>query len=145
MEDNFRKMEQQEYMMKLQMIQQEAQALEEKLQTIDQQIQEMEAIKASLIEIDKKDSNEFLANLGKGIFIKTEIKEKELFVNIGKNTLVKKDPKETITIIEDQTQRLFIGKEEVMGRIEQIQQEMHAIIMEAQQAQTKEEGKPSKK
>ena len=134
-----------EYLMRLQMIQQEAGQLEEKLQTIDEQISSMEAIKASIKEIDKKDSKEFLANLGKGIFMKAEVTDKNLFVNVGKNTLIKKNPEETIKIIDDQVKKLFLGKEGVMRNIEGLQVEMQKLMQEAQKEQEAESKKEPKK
>jgi len=138
--------DQQEYIMKLNIIEQEAQRLEQQMQVIDQQIQEMQAIKASIEDLDSnKDNNEMLANLGKGILIKTEIKSKDLFVNVGKNIIIKKDTKETIGIIDDQMQRLVSGKQEVLNRIEELQGEMQMLITEAQNAKASEDkGKEEK-
>ena len=125
-------MEKQEQMMRLQMIQQEAMQLEEKLQTFEEQINDMNSIKLSIEDIMKNKNSEFLANLGKGIFLKSEIKDKDLFVNVGKNTLIKKKPEETIKIIENQIKKLILGKNEVMNNIEQLQEEMNNLFIEYQ-------------
>ena len=82
-------MEQQEYIIQLSMIQQEAQKLEEKMHIIDEQMLDMQSIRKSLDDIDSKaEGDEILSNLGKGIFMKTNIKEKNLLVNVGKNIVV---------------------------------------------------------
>lgn len=133
-------MEQQEYLLKLSMIEQEANRLEQQMQIMDQQIQEMQAIKASLENIEaRKGEGELLSNLGKGIFIKTEIKDKDLFINVGKNVIVKKTPKETINVLDDQVKKLIAGKEEIISKIEELRGEMQALIGEAEKAKQKEE------
>jgi len=127
---------QQEYMMKMQMIQQEAAQLEEKLHTIDEQTLDLQSIKASIVDLEgKKKGDEILTNLGKGIFMKTKIEDKDLFVNVGKNTILKKDSKETVAIMDEQISKLITGKGEIMKRMEQLQMEMMQMIQEAQQAQ----------
>lgn len=135
-------MEQQEYLIKLSMIEQEAQKLEERITIFNSQIQEMNAIKKCLEEIENKNINdkdgEILSNLGKGIFIKTEIKSKDLFVNVGKNIVIKKNTKETVKILDDQLKKLSLGKEETTNRIIKLQVEMQNLIQEAQKEQEKE-------
>ena len=145
-------MEQQEYLMKLSMIQQESENLENKLQMIAEQIGEMQAIKKSIQELGKIKDNkdkEILANLGKGIFLKTVIKDKDLFLNIGKGVIVKKNPSETIKILDEQTIKLEQGRQEVIKRITLIQQETNRLVQQAQiekESQEKEgKDKDSKK
>ena len=127
-------MENQENFIKLQMIQQQAAQFEQKLQIFEEQTQEMQAIKTSLEELEKNKSEdkEILANLGKGIFIKTQVKEDNLFVNVGKETLVKKSIGETIEVLENQIKQLGLGKEQVMKAIEKLQGEMLSLIQEAE-------------
>jgi len=131
-------MEGQEYIMKMQMMQQEAGAIEERMQVFDQQIEEMQSIKSSLDDLEKrKEGDEFLANLGKGIFIKTEIKSKELFVNTGKSIVVKKNIQDTLEVLDEQIKKLMHGKQELLKRIEEIQEEMSKMLIEAQKMQAK--------
>jgi len=130
----------QEIIIKMQMIEQEGVQLQEKMQVMDQNIQEMHAIKTSLDNIESNNEGEMLSNLGKGIFIKTKILEKDIFVNAGKEVVVKKTIPETKQILDDQIQKLIIGKEEIMKKLEQLQLEMQKIIQEAQQAQMAAQG-----
>jgi len=133
-------MNQQEYFMRVQMMGQEAQKIEEQIQLIDQQIAELTAVRESINELEKnskenkdgKAGKEILANLGKGIFARAEIKEKELFVNVGKEVVLRKTPQETIGIIEDQIQKMILGKDQFIERIQQLQEEMQTIMMQAQ-------------
>lgn len=126
-------MEQQEYLIKLSIIQQEAEKLEQKMQIFDQQVQEMQAVKTSLEELSKgKDNQEILSGLGKGIFIKTEINDKNLFVNAGKGVVIKKNFGETISILDSQIKKLLAGKQEIMNRVLRLQDEMQRLIEEAE-------------
>lgn len=128
-------MEQQEFMIQLQMLQQEAEALDQQVQIIEQQTAEMNAVKVSLDELSdekKTGMKTILANLGKGIFIEAEVKNKELFVNVGKDVLVKKTPKQTIIIVEEQLKKLEAGKASIIERIEEIQVSMQTLVQEVQ-------------
>jgi prefoldin alpha subunit len=127
-------MEQQELFMRMNMLGQEAEKIEQHMQAIDQQIQELASVKQSIeaIKDEKEKNKEILANLGKGIFVKSQIKDNELFVNIGNETVVKKTPEQTMQIIDEQTARMLAGKQEMTLRIEQLQSEMQSILAEAQ-------------
>ena len=114
------------------MLGQEAENLEQHMQAIDQQLSELNAVRQSIEAIKEGKQTEMLSNLGKGIFVKTEIKGKELFVNIGKEVIIKKTPEETIKIIQEQSEKLLTGKEEITSRIEQLQVEMRRLLSEMQ-------------
>ena len=120
-------MEQQQ-IMQMQMLQQEAEDLNQQLQLIEQNLSEIEALKLSLEEIDKTEDNEILANIGKKIFLPVEIKDKNLFVEIGKGNYVKKTVPETIQVIEEQTKKLIAGKQDVVERLESLQKEVENMM-----------------
>ncbi len=130
-------MNQQEYFMQVQMLGQEAEKLEQQMQIMEQQINELTAVRESIVAIkesnsDEKEKNtEILANLGKGIFVKADLKEKNLYINIGKDVIVKKSPEDTIKIIDQQLEKLSAGKESLMERIQQLQIEMNNILQRA--------------
>ena len=54
------------------------------------QINEMNSVKETLEMIKSGKETEILANLGKGIFVKADLREKDknLFVNVGKEVIV---------------------------------------------------------
>jgi len=133
----------QESIMKIQMMEQEANQLNEQLQMIEQNVNEMLELKASLDEIGKEENKDILANIGKKIFIPVEIKARELIVEVGKGHYVKKTPEETIKIVEGQLDRLMEGKNQIMARLEELQGEMQGLIMEIEQEQAKESGSKS--
>ena len=129
-------MEQQQYMMKMQMLGQEAEKLEQQLQMIDQQSSDLNAVLESVQVIKEGKSKELLANLGKGIFVRADLKEKDLLVNIGKDVIVKKTPEQTIQVIEDQLGKLAAGKEQFVERIAELQNEMQNLLLQVQREQS---------
>lgn len=117
-----------EYLMKMQMIEQEASKLDQQIQTMDQQIQELIAIKASIDAISNTNEKEILASLGKGIFIKAEIKGQDLMVNTGKDIFIRKTHKETMDIIDSQIKKLETGKEQFTNNIMELQGQMQVLM-----------------
>lgn len=133
-------MEKHEYLIQLQMIQQQAGAMQERLEIINNQIMEMQAIETSLSDLDKKENGgEMLANLGKGIFVKTEVKDKDLFVNVGKEIIVKKSVSETIDVLKNQITRLDEAKEGVISKVGELEGQMQGLIMQAQADQARDQ------
>ncbi len=132
-------MNQQEYFMQMQMLGQEAEKLDQQMQMIDQQSIELAAVRDSIVSIKessgKEKETEILANLGKGIFVKADLKEKNLYINIGKDVIVRKTPDETLKIIDEQTKKMAEGKMAMTERIQQLQLEMNNLLMKAQKEQ----------
>jgi len=132
-------MEQNEYLMKISMIQQEAEKLQEKLGMIEQQIQEMTGIQAGIEELKtKKVGEEMLSSMGKGIFIKTELKDKNFIINAGNGVMIKKTAEQTCNILKDQIKKLAEGKEEIGRRMFELESGMQYIISEAQKEHSHE-------
>ena len=132
-------MEQQEYIMRINMLGQEAEKFESQMQMIDQQMSELDSVKESLSEIKKGVKNtEILANLGKGIFVKSELKDEKLYVNVGKEIMVRKTPEETIKVIEDQLRKLANHKDKITEGIEEIQENMQLLLREMSEKAAKE-------
>ena len=124
--------ENQEQMMQLQILGQEAQELEKQLQTIDQHISDLTNLSNGLSELEKSEEKEIYANIGKGIFIPAEIKGKELIVEVGNKNLVKKTIPETKEIIQNEMEKLINAKSEIMNRVEMLQSEMQKVMGSAQ-------------
>ncbi len=121
--------ENQEHLIQLQMMEQEARQLEQQLQLITQHLEDMEQLKSGLDELEKSENKEILANIGKGIYIPAEIKNKELLVEIGNKNLVKKTIPEAKEIIDEQVKKLIVAKQEILGRVEILQTEMSNVLM----------------
>ena len=117
-----------EQLIQLQVIEQEAQQLEQQLQLIEQSLIEMQNLSSSLDELEKTDKKEILANIGRGIYIPAEIKDKNLTVEVGNKVFVKKSIPETKEIIEDQIQRLGSVRKQISNKIEDLRQEVNQLM-----------------
>ena len=120
----------QEKILQMQIIEQEFNQFSQQLELIEQNILEMQELRRSLAEVDKDESKEILASLGRGIYIPVEIKDKKLIVEIGKKNLIKKTIPETINLIEEQITKLGIGKESIRRKLEDLQAEIENIANE---------------
>ena len=127
-------MAQQEYLLKLAMFEQEINTLGQQLQMIEQQALEMQNLQLGLQELEKSKEKKMLANLGKNIFIKTEIQDKNLLVDVGNRTFVKKSIKETLKVVEEQLSKLMEGKNKLIEKMQDTQQQTEKVIAEAEKS-----------
>jgi prefoldin alpha subunit len=133
-------MEQQD-LMKINVLGQEAEKLEQQIQVIEQQAKELVEIRQSIEEISSNKNKEILSNLGKGIFIETQVKKSELMINIGSNVLVKKTPAEALEIIDTQLKQLSEGKGDLAEKVEELQENMQKLFLEMQKSERKKSDK----
>ena len=127
-------MAKEEILLKLSMLEQKSEEIKQQIEAVESQINELESLKMSLKKIDKSKGKEMLASLGRGIFIKTEIKDEKLFVNVGSKTLIKKTPSETIEIIDAQIKEMEEIKINLLRAIEQINVSLNEIFEEARKS-----------
>lgn len=117
--------EQQERMIRLSMLEQDAKQLEQQLMMIEQNIMELQVLQASLDDIEKaKEKEEMLSQIGKNIFARTELLSKELLVNVGAKTMVKKSIPETKKLIERDISKLSELKENLAREFQSIVAEL---------------------
>lgn len=128
-------MPKEEYLFKLALFEEEINKLEQQMQLIEQQVLEMQSLASGLKELEKSKEKQIWANLGKNIFMKAEILDKNLLVDIGNRTFVKKSIAETLKLIEEQLIKLVEAKNKVVGKLQEIQQHMEEVIMEAQKGE----------
>ncbi|MEK6820408.1 MAG: prefoldin subunit alpha [Nanoarchaeota archaeon] len=126
-------MKKEEYLLRLSMLEQEANKIEEQIGIINQQISELEVLKLSLKNLSRTEEKEVLAPLGRGIFFKSELKEKELFVNVGREVVVKKSPEETAEIIEVQVSQMRAIKEHLISNITEVRMQLEDVVEQARQ------------
>lgn len=126
-----------EQLIQLQVIEQETQQLEQQLQLIEQSLIEMQNLNSSLDELEKTDKKDIFANIGRGIYIPAEIKDKTLSVEVGNKVFVKKSIPETKEIIEDQVQKLGSVREQISDRIEDLRGEVNQL-MKSEKSEEKE-------
>ena len=118
----------QEKLIQLQMIEQEAQQLEQQLQLIEQTFSEMNKLNRCLDELKETKEKKILANIGKGIYIPAEITDKKLIVEVGNKNLVRKSIPETKKIIDEQLEKLNFARNQVIGRIEELRGSMNGLM-----------------
>ena len=70
-------MAKEEVLLQLSMLEQQANEITEKIQAVDNQVSELESLKFSLKKMEKSKGKEMLSPLGRGIFLKTEVKDEK--------------------------------------------------------------------
>ncbi|HRZ85753.1 MAG TPA: prefoldin subunit alpha [Candidatus Paceibacterota bacterium] len=125
-------MDQNEYLMKLYALEQQANQFGEQLQVINQQIEELEKLKDNLKKFERSENKEMFSEFGKGIFIKAKVEKKEFLIDVGNKILVKKSEKEIISIIDEQIKKFESIKPEISKKVEQINKELNKIVEQAQ-------------
>ncbi len=132
--------------LQIQIIEQESNQLNQQLQLIDQNISDLQEIELSLDAIEKNQGKEILSNLGKGIYLPVNIKEKKLIIEIGNKHFIKKSIPQTKEVIEEQIKKLFVGKTEIMTRLNDLQEQVNTLIEQIRDSQEKEkQGKKESK
>jgi prefoldin alpha subunit len=128
----------QQQIMQVQMLEQESNQLNQQMQMLEQNINEMNELKDSLNELENHKEGEMLVNIGKKIYLPVETKPNKLIVEVGRGNLVEKNIPDTKKVIEEQIEKLNMGKAQVQGRLGELQQEMMRMIGEIENAQKEE-------
>ena len=124
-------MPQQEYLLKLQMLEQQANQFGEQLNVINQQISELNLLKSNLLHLDKSKEKEIYSEFGKGIFIKAKLDSKDFLVDVGNKIYVPKNFNEISKIIDEQIDKFEEIKPEIAKRVEQINKQLNGLIEQA--------------
>jgi prefoldin alpha subunit len=122
-----------EKIIQLQIIEQEANQLDQQFQLVEQHLSEMQKLNESMSELEKTKEKKIFANIGKGIYIPAEITGKMLLVEVGNKNMVRKTISETKKIIEEQLGKLINAKTQISERIEELQMQMGLLIQEFNQ------------
>lgn len=128
-------MAKEEILFKLSMLEQQANEIKQQIEAVDSQIIELENLRLSLERIENKKNGEMLAPLGRGIFLKTEIKDNKILVNVGSKILVKKSFSETKEIIGNQIEEMKKLKSNLIISIEEINHNLIHLIQEAKESE----------
>jgi len=128
----------QQQIIQIQMMEQEANQLNQQLQLIEQHLKEMQKLQEGLDELENSEEKDILANIGKGIYIPAKITDKTLIVEVGKGNLVKKSIGETKAIVQDQLIKLISAKQQLNERLNSLQTEMMSMMQVMQGQQLKE-------
>ena len=115
-------------MYKLSMFEQQMRQMQQQLQMIEQAIMDMQIIDSGLDDIIGGKDKEILAQIGKGIFVKTKLLSEELTVDIGERNFVKKSVPETKEMIKEQIKKLEDVKKELENNQEQMAKEFEMVM-----------------
>jgi prefoldin alpha subunit len=131
-------MQTQEYLIKLQMLEQEANQYGEQIVMIDQQINELKILENNITKFEESEKEEIYSEFGKGIYFKAKLDKKEFLVDVGSKILVPKTIVEIKGIIDEQIKKFESIKPEIEDRIQEINSELDKIIGEARSEETNE-------
>jgi len=120
-----------EMLIKAQTLQRESQEIESNLKIIGEHIEDLTKFAENLDFLDRNEEKEILASLGRGVYIKSEIKdEKKLFVDVGAGILIKKTPAETKKVIEGQLGKFQEAKIQLKTQLELYASEFRKMVEE---------------
>jgi len=118
----------QEKFLRLALLEQEIKGLEQQLLAIEQQLVELQLVRLSLEDLaSAKEGEELLAGLGKGIFVRTKLIDKELFVDVGSKTVLKKSISEAKTILDKDIKKKLEARNAITKEIEEIVRRIEEI------------------
>ncbi len=117
-----------EILLQLNSLQQEANQIAEQIELIDKNTIEIQKLRFGIEELKEAEKKEALANIGKGIYIPVEIKNDKLKIEIGKGILVEKTIDDTIKLINEQVKKLEQEKQILIRRIKDVQKEINNSI-----------------
>mgnify|MGYP005845575831 CR=1 FL=1 len=119
---------QQQYVMKLQMLEQEANQFGEQLKIIKQQIKELGDLKENLKVIEGSDGKDIFAEFGKGIYIQGKLTQGKALIDVGNKVFVPKSFEEVEKIVDEQVSKLGSTEKEIGKRIEMINSQLNDMI-----------------
>ena len=120
----------QELMMKASVFERQAQEIGEKIEYLSQQISELEELNKNLGSLANSDKKDMFSSLARGIYMKSSLADKDLFVNVGSGVIVKKSVMETKGIIESQLSNFHELKARLMGEMELYDSLLQKVIAE---------------
>ncbi|MEM3091042.1 MAG: prefoldin subunit alpha [Candidatus Pacearchaeota archaeon] len=120
--------EYEEILFKLSMFEQHAKFIQQQLRTIEEDLIDLNSLYFGLDELKNSREKEILAQIGRGIFIRSKILSEDLIVNVGGKSLVKKNILETKKIIKKQIENLEEIKKNLESELEEISSEVKKIV-----------------
>jgi prefoldin alpha subunit len=101
---------------------------EQHLNFIEEQLSELSAFHQNLESLENNSQKQFLASLGKGVYLSGELKSKELLVEIGKGVMIKKSPLEVKKTLEGQIKKLKEAKSYLQNQMDFYLNSLNTLI-----------------
>jgi prefoldin alpha subunit len=123
---------QQELLMQINLLQQQAEQLQQQLQTVEQNTLELHGLHNDLDEFKDSKGKEILTPVGLGVFVKAKLDSEDLIVNIGGENFATKSISETKEIIKGQMKKLDLLKVDLDKGLEKISEEATKMISQVE-------------
>ena len=107
--------------------------LEEHDSFLQRQIAELEQFHESTQSFAKNKETRILAPLGKGVYCKTDIVDRKLFIEVGAGVLVRKMPEDVAIVIAEQVQRLKASQIQLTAQIGLCAQKLQEMMLDLEQ------------
>ncbi len=118
----------QEYLIKLQSFEQQANQLGEQFQAVEQQINELDKLKEDLNGLKNSAEKEVYTDFGKGIFVKAKLDKEDLLVDVGDKVFVPKSFEDISETIDVQKKKFEEVKDNIGKNIEEINKKVNELI-----------------
>lgn len=106
----------------------ESQLIEERIGFIDKQVRELTEFLEHLSFIQETSETQLFSSLGKGLFLETSLRSKEIFVEAGAGVLIKKSLPEVQTIIRTQLESLSRMRSESQEQLTTLHGEFEQLV-----------------
>jgi prefoldin alpha subunit len=123
---------QQEIIYKFSFLEQQIQQIQEQMQMIEKGVWDLNELIKGIENLKGKKDEEFLAHVGKGIFMKAKILSEDFIVDVGKRKFVKKNSEQAKEMIQKQIQRLNEMNQTLKNSFQETNNEMMRLIEEVQ-------------
>ncbi len=120
----------QQLIWKASILEKQVREIEEKVVFLDNQILELEKFLEQLNYMEKNESKDMLSSIGRGLYLKTSLEDRHLFVEVGAGVIVKKTPKEVANILENQIKRFREARMHLSAQIEMYHRNLEEAIVE---------------
>lgn len=120
----------QELLLQASMLEKQSENIQRNLEIIEREIVELEQFNSSLDCLIKEKDKSVLASMGRGIYLKTTLEEKKLFVDVGSGVVVRKSPEDAKKIIENQVKQLREARASLLYQLEASNSGLGQLIAE---------------
>jgi prefoldin alpha subunit len=128
-----------ELLIQLHHLEQQANQLQQYLHIFDQQIATLKQLSLGLDALKDAKNKEILSPLAKDMFVKTQLIDDHILVDIGHGNFVRKNTQESQEFIQEQISSLDKLKIGIVDDLEKLNLQLQALLEEAQERQRAEE------
>ena len=123
-----------EFIWKASMLERQSQETQNKIEFVNQQIAELMQFQDSLNYFNDSDQKQILASLGKGVYVKANLENKDLFVEVGSGVIVKKKSSDMNDIINDQIRKFTEVRTHLIAEFESYNKSLQSLVKEIEEA-----------